>query len=109
MRISEQTEVLDWARGSVRTTRGTVRCETIVVALAAAAGVVIENARLYAEASRRERWLAATAEITALLGDPEERQRLGSSAQRHYYESGTVPSLADHYRQVIDETIGRSH
>ena len=46
--------------------------EEIVVALAATAGVAIENARLYDEASRRQRWLAATAEITALLtaGDP---------------------------------------
>ncbi|WP_407940007.1 sensor histidine kinase [Micromonospora tarapacensis] len=41
--------------------------EEIVVALAAAAGVAIENARLYALAYRRERWLAATAEITSLL------------------------------------------
>nr|WP_223256780.1 GAF domain-containing sensor histidine kinase [Micromonospora endophytica] len=41
--------------------------EEIVVALAAAAGVAIENARLYALAHRRERWLAATAEITSLL------------------------------------------
>jgi signal transduction histidine kinase len=41
--------------------------EEIVVALAAAAGVAVENARLYAIAHRRERWLAATAEITTLL------------------------------------------
>lgn len=41
--------------------------EEIVVALAAAAGVTIENARLHAETRRRERWLAATAEITARL------------------------------------------
>ena len=41
--------------------------EEIVVALAAAAGVAIENARLYEDAARRERWLAATAEITGLL------------------------------------------
>ncbi|WP_166134390.1 GAF domain-containing sensor histidine kinase [Nocardioides ochotonae] len=41
--------------------------EEVVVALAAAAGVAIENARLYEEAARRERWLAATAEITGLL------------------------------------------
>ena len=41
--------------------------EDIVVALAAAAGVAIENARLYDEAARRQRWLAATAEITAIL------------------------------------------
>ena len=38
--------------------------EEIVVALAAAAGAAIENARLYALAHRRQRWLAATAEIT---------------------------------------------
>lgn len=43
--------------------------EEIVIALAAAAGVVIENARLYEEAARREDWLSATAEITALLID----------------------------------------
>lgn len=41
--------------------------ERIAVALASAAGVAIENARLYEEAARRERWLAATAEITGLL------------------------------------------
>jgi signal transduction histidine kinase len=41
--------------------------ENVVVALAAAAGVAIENARLYEEAEKREQWLAATAEITALL------------------------------------------
>ena len=41
--------------------------ERIVVALATAAGVAIENARLHDEGARRERWLAATAEITGLL------------------------------------------
>jgi signal transduction histidine kinase len=41
--------------------------ESIVVALAAAAGVAIENARLYEEAAQREHWLAATAEIAAVL------------------------------------------
>ena len=41
--------------------------EAMMVALAASAGVAIENARLFAEANRRERWLAATAEITNLL------------------------------------------
>jgi signal transduction histidine kinase len=41
--------------------------EQIAVALAAAAGVAVENARLYATANRRGRWLAATAEITNLL------------------------------------------
>jgi signal transduction histidine kinase len=41
--------------------------EEVVVALAAAAGVVVENARLYEEGQRREEWLAATAEISGLL------------------------------------------
>ncbi|MCW2784053.1 MAG: hypothetical protein JWP74_570 [Marmoricola sp.] len=41
--------------------------ERIVVALAAAAGVAIENARLYEQAEQRQRWLEATAEINGLL------------------------------------------
>ena len=41
--------------------------EDVVVALAAAAGVAIENARLYEEVERREAWAAATAEVTSLL------------------------------------------
>lgn len=43
--------------------------ENIVIALAAAAGVAIENARLYEEAEQRQHWLQATAEITARLAD----------------------------------------
>ena len=41
--------------------------ETMLVALAAAAGVAIENARLYEEARRQQRWLSATAEVTRHL------------------------------------------
>jgi signal transduction histidine kinase len=41
--------------------------EQIVVALAAAAGAAIDNARLYSVAQRRYRWLAAAAEITSVL------------------------------------------
>ena len=44
--------------------------EQLVLALAGAAGVMIENARLYAETDRRRRWNAGIAEITqALLDD----------------------------------------
>jgi glycine/D-amino acid oxidase-like deaminating enzyme len=32
VRIAEQTEVLDWRRGAVRTSRGVVRCDAVVVA-----------------------------------------------------------------------------
>lgn len=41
--------------------------EDLVVALAAAAGIAVENARLYDETRRRERWLAASTDITSLL------------------------------------------
>lgn len=48
--------------------------KTIVVALAAAAGVAIENARLYEEAAQRQEWLSATAEIAGVLADPASGQ-----------------------------------
>jgi signal transduction histidine kinase len=52
--------------------------EDLVVALAAAAGVAIDNARLYAEAQRRERWLMASSEIrTALVTGAGRREALG--------------------------------
>jgi len=41
--------------------------EDLLVALAAAAGVAIDNARLYEEAGDRQRWLEAAAEVTARL------------------------------------------
>ncbi|GAB3529523.1 two-component system sensor histidine kinase [Phytohabitans suffuscus] len=57
--------------------------EEIAVALAAAAGVAIENARLFATAHRRERWLAATAEITnVLLGQVDRTNALQLVARR---------------------------
>ncbi|MGH3364268.1 MAG: GAF domain-containing protein [Nocardioidaceae bacterium] len=49
--------------------------QEVVVALAAAAGVAIENAILYEEAAQREHWLAATAEIMALLADDSATDR----------------------------------
>jgi signal transduction histidine kinase len=41
--------------------------EAVLVALAAAAGVAIENARLYDEARRQQRWLTASSEVTQTL------------------------------------------
>jgi len=41
--------------------------EAVVIALAAAAGVAIENARLYDQSRRQQRWLSATAEVTRHL------------------------------------------
>ncbi len=40
---------------------------TVVVALAAAAGVAVSNAQLYTEAARREHWLRAGQDITTML------------------------------------------
>lgn len=48
----------------------TVEDEEVVVALAAAAGVAIENARLYEETTTRETWARATAAIAAVVSDP---------------------------------------
>jgi len=41
--------------------------ETLVTALSAAAGVAIENARLFDEAHRQQQWLAASSEVTRRL------------------------------------------
>ena len=49
--------------------------ESVAVALAAAAGVAIENATLYEEAERRQAWLSATVEITSVLSDDTPTDR----------------------------------
>jgi signal transduction histidine kinase len=49
--------------------------EAVLIALATAAGVAIENARLYQEARRRQQWLQASAEVSRKLlsgSDPDE-------------------------------------
>jgi signal transduction histidine kinase len=57
--------------------------EAIVVALATAAGVAIENARLYEETRRRETWLRASTDIvTSLLSGTESGEVLTFIAQR---------------------------
>jgi signal transduction histidine kinase len=61
--------------------------EDVTVALAAAAGAAVENARLYEEVGRREAWLEATAEITGLLS--------GSSA-----DEDPLQLIADRAREV---------
>jgi signal transduction histidine kinase len=66
--------------------------ESMVAALATAAGVAIENARLYQEARQRERWREASAEVsTSLL-------------------SGTAPTevlelVARRAREICDATL----
>ncbi|GAA0559161.1 two-component system sensor histidine kinase [Paractinoplanes ferrugineus] len=78
--------------------------EKIVVALAAAAGVAIDNARLYAIAQRRERWLSATAEITGvLLGEVRTNDALRLIARRAREVSGAELVMV----LLYDEENGR--
>ncbi|MFJ2032221.1 GAF domain-containing protein [Streptosporangium sp. NPDC087985] len=57
--------------------------EAIVTALATAAGVAIENARLYEESRRREMWLQVSSEVTtSLLSGAEPREVLTLMARR---------------------------
>jgi len=57
--------------------------ESVVAALATAAGVAIENARLYQEARQRERWREASAEVsTSLLSGTAPPEVLALVARR---------------------------
>lgn len=61
--------------------------EELVLALAATAGVAIENARLYDDGRRRQDWLAAAAEVTrSLLGPNRDKtvvlQRIADTVVR---------------------------
>lgn len=56
--------------------------ESVLSTLAVAAGVAIDNARLYEESKRRQRWLQANAEITyALLSGSPREDALGLIAE----------------------------
>jgi signal transduction histidine kinase len=86
--------------------------EALLVALAAAAGVAIDNARLYEEARRQQRWLRASAEVTQRLlsgADPEEV--LALVTQRALEISGAdlvALALPESHRQhlVIEHASG---
>ncbi|MGM7778791.1 GAF domain-containing protein [Arthrobacter sp. KNU-44] len=72
--------------------------EDLAVALAAAAGVAIENARLYEDARRRASWLEACMDVTGrMLGDDRaaepENVGLDLIADRALRESGSQLAL----------------
>ncbi|HWO65935.1 MAG TPA: GAF domain-containing protein [Umezawaea sp.] len=68
--------------------------EVVLQALAAAAGVAIENARLFERSRMRERWLEATAEINSeLLGGASAQDALQLIALRTVELSGAHSSL----------------
>ncbi|WP_131741038.1 GAF domain-containing protein, partial [Actinomadura roseirufa] len=85
--------------------------EAVVTALATAAGVAIENARLYEEARRRERWLEASAEVsTALLSgtDPHRVTALVAERARQIADAGlsAVALLDEQGREFVVEAAG---
>ncbi len=73
--------------------------EVVLQALAAAAGVAVENARLFEQARIRQRWLEASSEIRAeLLGGASTEDALRLVAQRSLELStadGVIILLAD--------------
>lgn len=84
--------------------------EHTVTALAAAAGVVIDNARLYADTERRRRWHEVTAEITQLmLGEVDSGEALRLIARRAREVSASVVGavlLTDGAELVVEAVDG---
>ncbi|MCO5996751.1 sensor histidine kinase [Actinoallomurus rhizosphaericola] len=85
--------------------------ENIVTALAVAAGVAIENARLYEEARGRERWLQASADVSASLlsgTEPDEVLVLVAERARQVCSAATAGVLlATGDELVAEATAGR--
>ncbi|WP_372453747.1 sensor histidine kinase [Acrocarpospora catenulata] len=83
--------------------------EAVVTALATAAGVAIENARLYEETRRRESWLQASSEVTTGLlsgAGPEEVLTQVARRGRQMVDADTATLLfpagdPDHLRVLI--------
>jgi len=86
--------------------------EAVIATLAVAAGVAIDNARLYEEAQRQQRWLSASAEITrSLLSGSARSQVVELIAQRAREITGaeladvSVPT-ADRSRLRVELALG---
>jgi signal transduction histidine kinase len=84
--------------------------EVVVQALAAAAGIAIENAHLYEQAQVRQQWLAATGEVTTeLLGGTDPAEALNIIATRALELTGsdvTMLALPNSGRLDVDEDWG---
>jgi signal transduction histidine kinase len=80
----------------------TERDEDLMVALAAAAGIAIENARLNEETRRRERWLSASTQVTsALLGGAQMSETI-----RLVVEKAAEIAVADAAFLLVKEADG---
>src|SRR6266487_2111174 len=78
--------------------------EELITALSVAAGAAIENARLYAQARRRQRWLEAAAEITGvLLGEINRTTALQLVADRAREVAEADLALVLIYHDSADE------
>lgn len=84
--------------------------EAVVQALAAAAGIAIENAHLYRQARWRQQWLAATSEVTTeLLAGTDPTEALTLIASRALELTGsdvTMLALPNSGRLDADEDSG---
>jgi two-component system, NarL family, sensor histidine kinase DevS len=89
----------------------TAEDEELVSALAATAASAIDNARLYAEAGRRQRWLEASTEITRQLLSSEGEPPLSVIARRlHEMADADVVAVvlptADERRLMVEVATG---
>jgi signal transduction histidine kinase len=89
----------------------TAEDEELVAALAATAASAIDNARLYAEARRRQRWLEASTEITRQLLSSEGEPPLSVIARRlHEMADADVVAVvlptADQRRLMVEVATG---
>ncbi|WP_432173219.1 sensor histidine kinase [Streptomyces sp. Tue6028] len=86
---------------------------SVTLTLAVAAGVAIDNARLYAESRLRERWLRVNAEIThSLMSGAERTETLGLIADRAREITGAALALvampmADTGSLTVELALGR--
>ena len=82
--------------------------EAVLVALGAAAGVAVENARLYEAARRQQRWIQASAEVTTrLLSGSEPAEVLADITRQALELSGAdlaVLALPDAERRRLTIT-----
>ncbi|MHB1432463.1 MAG: sensor histidine kinase [Streptosporangiaceae bacterium] len=86
--------------------------EAVLIALAAAAGVAIENARLYEEARRQQRWLSAIGEVTRhLLSGAESGDALALITEKALEMTGadlvllSLP-IADGQQVRVEHAVG---
>src|SRR6266536_1213771 len=89
----------------------TAEDEDLVSALAATAASAIDNARLYAEAGRRQQWLAASTEVTRQLLSTEGEPPLRVIARRlHEMADADVVTVvlptADERRLMVEVATG---